>query len=112
MPAPTLDAIHEKEKELNEKVLPPGVKIVPMLDRSDLLRYTTHTVLHNLTEGMILVTILLLFFLGNVRAALTSRSRFPSRCWSRRSSSTWPRSRPTCSRSARSISEWWWTAPW
>jgi heavy metal efflux system protein len=66
---PTLDAIHAKVKELNDHVLPPGVKIVPMLDRSDLLRYTTHTVLHNLSEGMILVTIILFLFLGNVRAA-------------------------------------------
>src|ERR1022692_3432941 len=75
--APTLVGLHEKVKELNEKVLPPGVKIVNMLDRSDLLRYTTHTVLHNLTEGMILVTILLLFFLGNVRAALTVAFTIP-----------------------------------
>jgi len=67
---PTLDAIHAKVKELNERILPPGVKIVPMLDRSDLLRYTTHTVMHNLAEGMILVTIILFFFLGNVRGAL------------------------------------------
>jgi len=67
---PTLDAIHAKVKELNDRILPEGVKVVPMLDRSDLLRYTTHTVLHNLGEGMILVAIILLFFLGNVRAAL------------------------------------------
>jgi cobalt-zinc-cadmium resistance protein CzcA len=40
-----------------------------MLDRSDLLHYTTHTVLDNLGEGMILVTIILFVFLGNVRAA-------------------------------------------
>jgi heavy metal efflux system protein len=66
---PALDAIHAKVKELNERILPPGVKIVPMLDRSDLLRYTTHTVMHNLAEGMILVTIILFFFLGNVRGA-------------------------------------------
>ena len=41
-----------------------------MLDRSDLLRYTLHTVMDNLGEGMILVTIILLIFLGNVRAAI------------------------------------------
>ena len=66
---PTLAAIHHKVAELNDHLLPPGVKVVPMLDRSDLLRYTLSTVLHNLGEGMILVTIILLFFLGNVRAA-------------------------------------------
>jgi len=67
---PALAAIHEKVKQLNEHILPEGVKVVPMLDRDDLLHLTTHTVLHNLGEGMILVTIILLFFLGNVRAAL------------------------------------------
>jgi heavy metal efflux system protein len=51
-------------------LLPSGVKVVPFLDRSDLLRYTTHTVLHNLTEGIILVVVILFFFLGNVRGAL------------------------------------------
>jgi len=37
--------------ELNNHILPEGVKVVPMLDRSDLLHYTLHTVLHNLGEG-------------------------------------------------------------
>jgi cobalt-zinc-cadmium resistance protein CzcA len=68
--APTLAAIHEKVSELNDHILPPGVKVVPMLDRADLLHYTLHTVLHNLTEGMILVTIILFLFLLNARAAL------------------------------------------
>jgi cobalt-zinc-cadmium resistance protein CzcA len=66
---PTLEAIHKKVEELNTKILPPGVKVVPMLDRSDLLHFTLHTVMHNLVEGMVLVVIVLLFFLGNVRAA-------------------------------------------
>jgi cobalt-zinc-cadmium resistance protein CzcA len=66
---PTLDAIHKKVKELNDIILPQGVKIVPMLDRADLLHYTLHTVLHNMGEGMILVTIILFLFLGNVRGA-------------------------------------------
>jgi cobalt-zinc-cadmium resistance protein CzcA len=74
---PTLEALHAKVKELNEKVLPPGVRVVPLIDRADLLRHTTSTVMHNLTEGMILVTILLLFFLGNVRAALTVAFTIP-----------------------------------
>ena len=67
---PTLEGIHKKVEELNNHILPEGVKVVTMLDRSDLLHYTLHTVLHNLGEGMILVTIILLLFLGNVRAAL------------------------------------------
>jgi cobalt-zinc-cadmium resistance protein CzcA len=67
---PTLVALHEKIKELNERILPKGVKVVPYLDRSDLVHYTTHTVLHNLSEGIILVVIILFLFLGNVRGAL------------------------------------------
>ena len=66
----TLVGIHDKVNELNNQVLPQGVKVVPFLDRSDLLHYTTHTVLHNLTEGIILVVIILFLFLGNVRGAL------------------------------------------
>jgi cobalt-zinc-cadmium resistance protein CzcA len=66
----TLTGIHDKVKELNEHILPPGVKIVPFLDRSDLVHYTTHTVLHNLTEGILLVSIILFLFLGNLRGSL------------------------------------------
>ncbi len=65
-----LDAIHRKVEELNHGILPPGVTVVPFLDRSVLLRLTTHTVLHNLTEGILLVAIILFLFLGNARGAL------------------------------------------
>ncbi len=65
-----LEGLHAKVKELNEHILPPGVKIVPFIDRSDLIRFTTHTVLHNLTAGFILVTLVLLLLLGNIRGAL------------------------------------------
>jgi cobalt-zinc-cadmium resistance protein CzcA len=67
---PTLDAIHKKVYDLNHGILPPGVEVVPMLDRSDLLHFTLNTVLHNLTEGMILVSVILFLFLLNARAAL------------------------------------------
>jgi heavy metal efflux system protein len=67
---PTLEAIHKKVYELNHGILPPGVEVVSMLDRSDLLHFTLHTVMHNLTEGMILVTVILFLFLLNARAAL------------------------------------------
>jgi heavy metal efflux system protein len=68
--ATTLEGIHAVVNRLNKYILPPGVKIVPYLDRDDLVHYTTHTVLHNLAEGMILVVIILLIFLGNVRGAI------------------------------------------
>jgi heavy metal efflux system protein len=65
-----LKNLHAMVQRLNDHILPPGVKIVPYLDRDDLVHYTTHTVLHNLAEGMILVVIILFIFLGNVRGAI------------------------------------------
>jgi cobalt-zinc-cadmium resistance protein CzcA len=65
-----LTAIHAKVEEMNDHILPAGVKIVPFIDRSDLLHFTTHTVLENLTAGIVLVVVVLFLFLGNVRGAL------------------------------------------
>jgi len=65
-----LRGLHAKIKELNDLILPPGVKLVPFIDRSELVEHTTRTVLHNLTEGIILVVIILLMFLGNARGAI------------------------------------------
>ncbi len=69
-PDEALRGIHAKVQELNEHILPPGVKVVPFIDRSDLVRLTTGTVLENLIKGMILVVIILLLFLGNLRGAI------------------------------------------
>src|SRR5580692_6433305 len=71
----TLAALHEKIDQLNgtnghHGLLPAGVKLVPHLDRSELMHLTTHTVLRNLTDGVLLVTLILFLFLGNVRSAL------------------------------------------
>jgi cobalt-zinc-cadmium resistance protein CzcA len=65
-----LEALHKKVDELNNSILPKGVKVVPFIDRSDLVHLTTHTVLHNLAEGFILVSIILFIFLGSARSAL------------------------------------------
>jgi heavy metal efflux system protein len=67
---PVLGGIEAKVRDLNDRILPKGVKVVPFLDRSNLIHYTTHTVLHNLTEGIVLVVIVLFLFLGNARGAL------------------------------------------
>ena len=67
---PVLDGIHQEVDKLNKSILPKGVKIVPFLDRSDLVKFTVDTVEHNLTLGMILVSIILFLFLGNVRGAI------------------------------------------
>ena len=72
-----LEGIHQTVDELNSHILPPGVRIVPFIDRSTLVHYTTHTVLHNLTEGMILVSLVLFLFLGNVRGALIVAATIP-----------------------------------
>jgi len=74
---PALKALHEKIQEMNDHILPPGVKIIPFIDRSDLVHFTSHTVLHNLTEGMILVSIILFLFLGNVRGAIIVAATIP-----------------------------------
>ena len=67
---PVLEGIHDEVEKLNHGILPKGVKVVPFLDRSDLVKYTVETVEHNLTEGVILVSIILFLFLGNVRGAI------------------------------------------
>src|ERR1700726_3919597 len=72
-----LENIHQKVEELNNHILPPGVKVGPFIDRSDLVHFTSHTVLHNLTEGMILVSIILFLFLGNIRGALIVAATIP-----------------------------------
>jgi cobalt-zinc-cadmium resistance protein CzcA len=72
-----LQGIHKKVEELNDHILPPGVKIVPFIDRSTLVHFTSHTVLHNLTEGMILVSVILFLFLGNIRGALIVAATIP-----------------------------------
>ncbi|MGA2991818.1 MAG: CusA/CzcA family heavy metal efflux RND transporter [Candidatus Korobacteraceae bacterium] len=65
----TLAAIDRKVEDLNTRILPPGVKVIPHIDRDDLVHYTTRTVIRNLTAGIILVVLVLFGFLGNVRSA-------------------------------------------
>ena len=65
-----LTGIHQEVDTLNRNLLPHGVKVVPFLDRSDLVKFTVKTVEDNLTAGMLLVSIILFVFLGNVRGAI------------------------------------------
>jgi heavy metal efflux system protein len=74
---PVLQGIHEEVDKLNHGILPPGVKVVPFLDRSDLVRFTVTTVKNNLTAGMVLVSIILFLFLGNVRGAIVVALTIP-----------------------------------
>jgi heavy metal efflux system protein len=68
--AEVLERIHNKVKELNEHILPKDVKIVPFYDRTELMDYATHTVLHNLLEGIVLVTLIVLIFMADWRTTL------------------------------------------
>jgi len=70
-PKEALDKIHAKVKELNENVLPRGVKINTFYDRTNLMDYATETVLHNLAEGIILVTLIVLIFMADWRTTVT-----------------------------------------
>jgi len=69
-----IERVKEKIASLR---LPPGVKIVPFYDQSFVIDGTIHTVEKNLFEGFILVTVVLLLFLGNLRAALITASIIP-----------------------------------
>ena len=64
-----LGGVKEKIKELNEFGLPPGVKITPIYDRTELVGHTIHTVEHNMLEGAALIMIILLVFLRRFMAA-------------------------------------------
>jgi len=72
-----LKGVQQKTDELNKSILPPDVKVRPYYDRSDLVRVTTDTVQGNLMRGMMLVLIVLIFFLGSVRAALITALTVP-----------------------------------
>jgi heavy metal efflux system protein len=89
---PTLEAVHAKVLELNGGVdvtdgsvmpetrsgrLLPGVFLEPYYDRIELVHATTHTVEHNLVEGIVFVSVLLLMFLANVRSAVIVAINIP-----------------------------------
>jgi heavy metal efflux system protein len=69
-PSEVLKLVKEKIDTLNSNMLPKGIKVTPIYDRTWLIDTTLKTVFKNLTEGALLVTSVLLLFLGNLRAAL------------------------------------------
>ena len=69
-PSIVIDALKAKIQKLNDKVLPPDVKIVPYYNREELIHFATHTVMHNLVEGILLVTLLVSLFMFNWRTTL------------------------------------------
>ena len=69
-PTEVVAAVKRKIEKLNSTILPADTKIIPYYDRSDLIEYATHTVLHNLVEGIILVTLLVSLFMFNWRTTV------------------------------------------
>ena len=68
---PTLERVHKKVEEINSSgILPRGMRIVPYYDRTELTHITTGTVEHTLITGMLLVGLIMIAFLGDLRAAL------------------------------------------
>jgi cobalt-zinc-cadmium resistance protein CzcA len=69
-PSPILKALNEKVKQLNNTILPPGVQIEPFYNRQTLIDFCLHTILHNVTEGMILVIIIVFVFMLDWKSTL------------------------------------------
>jgi cobalt-zinc-cadmium resistance protein CzcA len=76
-PSEVLDGIKKAVADLNDTLLPKGVKVVPIYDRTDLVHNTLHTVVHTLLEGLVIVVAVLFLFLGSVRAALLTAVTIP-----------------------------------
>src|SRR5229473_4614598 len=74
---PTLARVRQKVEQLNRGILPKGMQIVPYYDRTNLINVTTHTVTHTLITGMILVALILIAFLGDLRASLVVAISIP-----------------------------------
>lgn len=73
-----LEGVHKRIEQIRKlHLLPPGMDIEPYYDRGDLVKLTTHTVLENVVTGMVLVTLVLLLFLGHGRAAFVTALNIP-----------------------------------
>jgi cobalt-zinc-cadmium resistance protein CzcA len=73
----TLDLLHKQIDDVNDHILPRGVKVGTYYDRSELMHQTTHTVMSNLVEGVLLITLVLFAFVGNARAAIIAAITIP-----------------------------------
>lgn len=76
-PSEVLRSIKEAVADLNENRLPGDVRIAPIYDRTDLVNMTLRTVSRTLAEGLLVVLLVLVFFLGSLRAALLTAVTIP-----------------------------------
>ncbi|WP_456619141.1 efflux RND transporter permease subunit [Bradyrhizobium sp. P5_C12] len=76
--SPTIKRVHQLVQTINNSsILPPGVRIERIYDRGDLIELTTHTVLHNMVVGILLIVLLQWMFLGDLRSALIVGATIP-----------------------------------
>ncbi|MFZ6753574.1 efflux RND transporter permease subunit [Undibacterium sp. Dicai25W] len=76
-PSKVLEKVHAKFEELQKRLTPMGIKIVPYIDRDDLVKLTVHKVSHTVIEGIGLVCIVLILFLGSPRSAIVAAVAIP-----------------------------------
>ncbi|MET3177308.1 UNVERIFIED_ORG: cobalt-zinc-cadmium resistance protein CzcA [Variovorax guangxiensis] len=76
-PSRVLEGVHRKIDELQAELAPMGVKIVPYIDRDDLVKLTVDKVTHTVLEGMALVCFVLILFLGSPRSAVVAAVAIP-----------------------------------
>jgi len=76
-PSQTLKGLHAKVVQLNAQLAPDGVRIVPYIDRDDLVHQTISKVGHTIAEGIALVFLILIVFLGSPRSALVVAVTIP-----------------------------------
>ena len=69
-PDMVIKGIKDAVERLNDRILPADTKLIPFYNREDLIKYATHTVLHNLVEGILLVTLIVSLFMFNWRTTL------------------------------------------
>ncbi len=76
-PSQVLERVHARVDELNQRLAPQGVKIVPYIDRDNLVKATVNNVGHTIVEGVVLVCVILFLFLGTARVAFIVAATIP-----------------------------------
>jgi cobalt-zinc-cadmium resistance protein CzcA len=76
-PSKVLELVHARVEALNRQLAPQGVRVVPYLDRDNLVHATVHNVAHTVVAGVVLVCVILILFLGNARVALIAAATIP-----------------------------------
>ena len=109
---PTIHAVEDEVRNINASgILPAGVYIKPIYDRTDLINVTTRTVLENMLVGMVLIFLVQWLFLGDLRSAAIASATIPFALLFAVTILMLRGNPPTCCRWGQSISAWWWMRP-